>query len=61
VEHHERTCVGSHRPTGGTTPQTRRTLQRMFGKPVEELLAPFVPEQAAQVVPAPAVVTDHDR
>src|SRR3954468_18000365 len=52
TERHLRRLASGER--AGTTPQTRRTLQRMFGKPVEELLAPYVPEQAAQVVPAPA-------
>ncbi|GAA1563611.1 hypothetical protein GCM10009789_15890 [Kribbella sancticallisti] len=50
TERHLRRLASGER--AGTTPQTRRTLQRMFGKPVEELLAPYVPEQAAQVVPA---------
>ena len=52
TERHLRRLASGER--AGTTPQTRRTLQRMFGKPVEELLSPYVPEQAAQVVPAPA-------
>ncbi|WP_433164112.1 XRE family transcriptional regulator [Kribbella sp. CA-247076] len=52
TERHLRRLASGER--AGTTPQTRRTLQRMFGKPVEELLAPYVPEQAGQVVPAPA-------
>ncbi|WP_350279855.1 XRE family transcriptional regulator [Kribbella sp. HUAS MG21] len=52
TERHLRRLASGER--AGTTPQTRRTLQRMFGKPVEELLAPYVAEQAAQVVPAPA-------
>jgi hypothetical protein len=50
TERHLRRLASGER--AGTTPQTRRTLQRMFGKPVEELLAPYVPEQAGQVVPA---------
>jgi hypothetical protein len=52
TERHLRRLASGER--AGTTPQTRRTLQRMFGKPVEELLVPYVPEQAAQVVPAAA-------
>ena len=52
TERHLRRLASGER--AGTTPQTRRTLQRMFGKPVEELLAPYVPEQAGQVVPASA-------
>ena len=52
TERHLRRLASGER--AGTTPQTRRTLQRMFGKPVEELLAPYVPEQAGQVVPAAA-------
>ncbi|WBQ05380.1 XRE family transcriptional regulator [Kribbella sp. CA-293567] len=52
TERHLRRLASGER--AGTTPQTRRTLQRMFGKPVEELLAPYVPEPAAQVVPAAA-------
>jgi hypothetical protein len=52
TERHLRRLASGER--AGTTPQTRRTLQRMFGKPVEELLAPYVPEQANQVVPASA-------
>jgi hypothetical protein len=52
TERHLRRLASGER--AGTTPQTRRTLQRMFGKPVEELLAPYVPEQACQVVPASA-------
>jgi len=52
TERHLRRLASGER--AGTTPQTRRTLQRMFGKPIEELLAPYVPEPAAQVVPAPA-------
>ncbi|MDX6284175.1 MAG: hypothetical protein QOH03_5246 [Kribbellaceae bacterium] len=52
TERHLRRLASGER--AGTTPQTRRTLQRMFGKPVEELFAPYVPEQAAQVVPAAA-------
>ncbi len=52
TERHLRRLASGER--AGTTPQTRRTLQRMFGKPVEELLAPYVPEQAAQVVPVAA-------
>jgi hypothetical protein len=52
TERHLRRLASGER--AGTTPQTRRTLQRMFGKPVEELLAPYVPEQAAEVVPAAA-------
>ena len=54
TERHLRRLASGER--AGTTPQTRRTLQRMFGKPVEELLAPYSPEQAAQVVPAPAAL-----
>src|SRR4051794_39945856 len=45
TERHLRRLASGER--AGTTPQTRRTLQRMFGKPVEELLAPYVPEHAA--------------
>src|SRR5689334_22714295 len=59
TERHLRRLASGER--AGTTPQTRRTLQRMFGKPVEELLAPYVPEQVVpqqhvgqQMVPAPA-------
>ena len=52
TERHLRRLASGER--AGTTPQTRRTLQRMFGKPVEELLSPYVAEPAAQVVPAPA-------
>ncbi|MDX6235641.1 MAG: hypothetical protein QOG10_456 [Kribbellaceae bacterium] len=52
TERHLRRLASGER--AGTTPQTRRTLQRMFGKPVEELLAPYVPELASQVVPAVA-------
>jgi hypothetical protein len=52
TERHLRRLASGER--AGTTPQTRRTLQSMFGKPVEELLAPYVPEQAGQVVPASA-------
>jgi hypothetical protein len=52
TERHLRRLASGER--AGTTPQTRRTLQRMFGKPVEELLAPYVPEQAGQMVPASA-------
>ncbi|NEA33241.1 XRE family transcriptional regulator [Streptomyces sp. SID13031] len=52
TERHLRRLASGER--AGTTPQTRRTLQRMFGKPVEELLAPYVPEPVAQVVPAAA-------
>ena len=52
TERHLRRLASGER--AGTTPQTRRTLQRMFGKPVEELLAPYVPEQAGQVVPVSA-------
>jgi hypothetical protein len=52
TERHLRRLASGER--AGTTPQTRRTLQRMFGKPVEELLAPYVPEQAGQVVPVTA-------
>src|SRR6266498_86917 len=52
TERHLRRLASGER--AGTTPQTRRTLQKMFGRPIEELLAPYVPEPAAQVVPAPA-------
>ncbi|MEV8377346.1 XRE family transcriptional regulator [Kribbella sp. NPDC056861] len=52
TERHLRRLASGER--AGTTPQTRRTLQRMFGKPVEELLAPYVPEQAVEVAPAAA-------
>src|SRR3954454_24150246 len=45
TERHLRRLASGER--AGTTPQTRRTLQRMFGKPVEELLAPYVPEQVS--------------
>src|SRR5919197_169149 len=49
TERHPRRRASGER--AGTTPQTRRTLQKMFGKPVEELLAPYTPEQPSQAVP----------
>lgn len=55
TERHLRRLASGER--AGTTPQTRRTLQRMFGKPVEELLAPYVPEPTAPLVAAAGQIT----
>lgn len=55
TERHLRRLASGER--AGTTPQTRRTLQRMFGKPVEELLAPYLPEPAGPLTPAAGQIT----
>lgn len=52
TERHLRRLASGERV--GTTPQTRRTLQRLFGKPVEELLAPYRPEQPSADLPVTA-------
>src|SRR3954454_10653489 len=38
------------RDTAGTTPATRRALQAMFGKSVEDLLSPWAPD--IELIPA---------
>jgi hypothetical protein len=62
TERHLRRLASGER--AGTTPQTRRTLQKMFGKPVEDLLAPYTPEQSIEAVPVVAgsgrVATGHE-
>jgi hypothetical protein len=53
TERHLRRLASGER--AGTTPQTRRTLQRMFGRPIDELLAPY------QAEPQPVVKPDTGR
>jgi hypothetical protein len=52
TERHLRRLASGERV--GTTPQTRRTLQRLFGRPVEELLAPYEAEQPSSTAVEPA-------
>ncbi len=49
TERHLRRLASGER--AGTTPQTRRTLQKMFGRSIEELLAPYRPEPHPVVKP----------
>src|SRR6266545_3269197 len=53
TERHLRRLASGER--AGTTPQTRRTLQKMFGRPIEELLSPY------QAEPQPVVKPDTGR
>jgi hypothetical protein len=53
TERHLRRLASGER--AGTTPQTRRTLQKMFGRPIDELLAPY------QAEPQPVVKPDTGR
>lgn len=49
---HFRRLARAERDGAGSNPATRRVLQRMFGRPIDELLAPWAPSTELDVVSA---------